>query len=102
MPSKHSENENVSEDALFWRHVWSAVQRIVAFLILAGLHKLIDYVLRWVTPANFAGAVVYLEDVVFVAFGMVYIYLIWDVVTVFIPALRRKSYPFQEEAREAE
>jgi hypothetical protein len=77
--------------------MFSAVLRIMAFFLMVALHKGLTVAFAWTIPANLVGAQIIIDDLLFLAFLSVYLYLAYDMVAVFIPALKRK-YPSAPEA----
>jgi len=73
----------------FWQRVWSALQPLIALVIFAIAHWIVNHVLKWILPPNLEWAFPFVEDVFYVFFFLVYVYLGWEMVTVFIPWLRR-------------
>jgi hypothetical protein len=64
-----------------------------------GIHKLLNWGLSLVVPTKFVGVVTFLELLSVVAFSVVYVYLLWDFVSVFLPFLRVKVAPNAVETR---
>jgi hypothetical protein len=87
-----------SEDWTFWIQVRSALSRVVALLIFLLAHKLLNVALEWTVPRNFTNGVLWLEDIAYAAFAVIYAALVIEMVVVFIPALRRRLYPLEHEA----
>ena len=54
-----------------------------------GLEKAILFIV----PANIPAAGRWLEDISFGAFCLIYVYLLWDMIKVFIPRLQSGIYP---------
>jgi hypothetical protein len=73
----------------FWLKVLEALSRLVALGIFGSAHYLLDQGLRMVFDPRMTKMVVFARDVVSVLFLLVYIYLCWDMVTVFMPFLER-------------
>jgi hypothetical protein len=89
-----------SEDWTFWLQVRSALSRVVAFLIFLAVHKLLNAALEWTVPKNFTNGVIWLEDITYAAFAVIYGALVVEMVVVFIPALRHRLYPHEQERSE--
>jgi hypothetical protein len=89
-----------SEDWTFWLQVRSALFRVVALFIFLLVHKLLNVALEWTVPRNFANGVIWLEDIAYAAFAVIYAALVVEMVVVFIPALRRRLYPQEQERLE--
>jgi hypothetical protein len=76
------------EDRAFWSRVSSAIQRGIALGILIGLHYCLNFALTTAVPPHMVGALPYLQDVIFVIFSLIYVYLAWDILTAFFPGLK--------------
>ena len=63
---------------------------MVALLLFAGFHYAINWILRHVFPPVLAKALAFVEAVVGVFFLMVYVFLGWEMLTVFLPWLKRR------------
>ena len=72
----------------FWVKVADALSRLAALAIFLLAHKLVGAGLRWVVPTYMNGMVKFIESIVAILFAFVYVYLCWDMVTVFVPKLR--------------
>jgi len=79
-----------SELRLFWEKVWHALHRLVALGIFLGVHYLLNLLLGVAFPPELGRLVTLVKYVIGVFFLLVYIYLGWDMVTVFVPFLKRK------------
>ena len=55
--------------------------------ILMGCHWALNTALKHVVPSNLTSALVYAEDVEFTFFMLLNLYLLWDMLAVFIPRL---------------
>jgi lysylphosphatidylglycerol synthetase-like protein (DUF2156 family) len=86
-----------SEDWVFWTQLRSALYRAAALLLFLLVHKLLNVTLEWTIPQRFTNAVLFVESIAFVAFAVIYVTLVIEMVVVFIPSLRRKMYPQEEE-----
>lgn len=75
----------------FWQNVWAAFQRLIALVLFAGAHGVVNRVLKWVTPPHMEKAFPFVEDVLWVFFVLVYANLCWEMVTIFIPWLKPKK-----------
>ncbi len=76
-------------DRAFLVEVRSALYRAFAALLFVGMHKLLTIALKWTIPPNFGRGLLLLDDILFCAFVIVYLYLAFDMVAVFIPIKRR-------------
>jgi predicted ABC-type exoprotein transport system permease subunit len=85
-----------SEDWTFWIQVRSALSRVAALLIFLLAHKLLNVALEWTVPRNLANGVLWLEDIAYAAFSVIYAALVVEMVVVFIPALRYRLYPGEQ------
>jgi len=90
------EHARSSDIRVFWQRVWAALSRLLALLIFIGAHWVLNRALAYVVPPNLSGTLVFAQDVIYVFFLMVYAYLAWDMLTVFVPRLKRPFYPGQE------
>jgi len=81
-----------AEDRAFWVQVWSALQRIGALLLFLGAHKLLDFAFEKALPVSFNQVVLFIEGIVFCGFTIVYVAMVFDMVAVFIPAIKRRAY----------
>lgn len=79
-----------SELRKFWGRVWVALCKVIALAIFAAAHRGLDWVLKWAVPEKFAGAAIFLQAVTFVAFGIVYVHLSYELVAVFLPVIKRR------------
>jgi hypothetical protein len=85
-------NTSPSDDWAFTRRVGSSLLRLLALLVFIGLHHVANRALASTTPSNLVGYTVFLEDIVFVFFALIYAYLGWEMLAVFIPWLRRQDF----------
>lgn len=81
--------DETSKDRVFIRSVGSALLRLVALVLFLVVHYYLNKALVFFCPANLTGTVIFVESVIFVFFALIYVYLAWDMVTVFVPWLRR-------------
>ena len=72
----------------FYLKVWIAAQRLVAFLLFAAFHRLLSLVTAYVIPAGFAEGLKFAQAVIGVMFILIYLYLAWDMLSVFLPSRR--------------
>jgi hypothetical protein len=77
----------------FWSRTLEAGSHILALALFGAVHFLLNIGVRYLVPSNMRGAAVWLEDMFFVAFSLVYLYVVIDMVLVFMPLLRAKPYP---------
>jgi hypothetical protein len=77
-----------SGDLGFWGRVFSAVQRAIALGIFILVHYGLNRALAFVVPPNMVGALLFAQDVIFVIFILVYVYLAWEILTAFLPRLK--------------
>jgi hypothetical protein len=84
----------------FLHRVGAAFLRLIALGMLGGAHWLLErltaILVRW-SREPFAG--VLLNDISFVIFLLIYLYLLWDIVRIFIPALTPKSLANQRSTK---
>jgi len=88
-------SEWLEDLATFSHRVFAALLRIVAACVFA----MADRGFNWVLDRVFSSAprlyLTLLETVGLVAFGLLYLYLLWDMLCVFVPRLRGKLYDRQ-------
>ena len=77
----------------FLFRVWNALLRIFALATIGAAHWGIEQGLSRILPDNFKPAKLLIEDVSFLFFLAIYLYLLWDMLKVFIPWLQAKPYP---------
>jgi len=82
-------SSELAEIKAFWIKVLDAFSRLVALALFLLTHKGLDVGLRWVVPAYMNGMLKFAESIMVILFTAVYVYLCWDMVTVFIPKLKR-------------
>jgi len=86
-----------SEDWTFWIQFRSALYRAGAFIAFSLVHKLLNVILEWTVPRSFTDGVPLLESIAFAGFAVIYVALVVEMVVVFIPGLRRRMYPHEQE-----
>ncbi len=74
----------------FVSRVGDALLRTLALVIFGVVHWLLEKGIRFVVPSNLDRASILLEDVSFVFFALIYVYLLWDMLKVFIPWINVK------------
>jgi hypothetical protein len=77
-------------DLAFVHTVVSALLRVAAGCVMALADRLFNWVLQTMlvhAPVKF---VIFLEIVGLVAFGLLYVYLLYDMICVFVPKLKGK------------
>jgi hypothetical protein len=79
-------------ESIFFHKCLSATLRILAFAWFLLLHKGLSWFLTWVIPTRFSGFLGLAEAIVAVCFVMIYVYLAYDALVVFMPALKRPAY----------
>jgi hypothetical protein len=83
----------------FLKKLWSALLRLIALGIFGGVHWLLEKGLVAIIPLPWTPAKQWIEAVSFVVFVAIYVYLLFDALKVFIPALHSLPYPGQEQER---
>jgi formate hydrogenlyase subunit 4 len=73
--------------------VGNALLRIAALIVLFVAHWLLEKVMTFLFPAPYPPARILLEAISYIVFAFLYVYLLWDMVVVFVPRLRPKLYP---------
>src|SRR5580765_7236038 len=91
------ERKRRPEDWTFWLQVRSALYRAGALFIFLLVHKLLNVTLEWTVPHSLIAGVLLLESIAFGAFAVIYAALVVEMVVVFVPALRRRMYPREQE-----
>jgi hypothetical protein len=85
-------SSQASRDAEFLRRVGSGLLRLLALLLFIGAHWVVSRALVWSVPSNLGGGMVFVSDIVFGFFVLIYAYLGWEMLAVFVPWLRRSEY----------
>lgn len=52
------------------------------------LHWAFSHAFKLIVPPNLEKGLLWIDDILFVFFSMIYVYLCWDMLIAFIPALR--------------
>jgi hypothetical protein len=89
MTSNNNGEDGKTELQGFWGRVLAAVSRLVALGLFIGIHYLLNTALFYAVPSNMTGALSFAQDVIYVIFLLLYLYLAIDMFRVFIPALKR-------------
>jgi hypothetical protein len=84
-------NNTLTSPSKLWRHTWDAIQKLSMLIAIALAHKLVNLVLKWVTPPNMEKAFLIVEGVVWVLFALMYTYVCWETASAFVPWLQRRS-----------
>lgn len=77
-------------NVIVWQ-VGLVVARVLAAVIAAGAHFILSQAVVWSAPKGFEKAIYFLEVIFFACFAVVYIQLAYDMLTVFVPGLRRRE-----------
>ena len=86
----------------FLSRVLDALLRIGALLVVGFAHWVLEQGLKLIIPVNLGhAALMLMEDISFGFFALIYVYLLWDMLKIFIPWLQPKRYPGTENADEA-
>jgi hypothetical protein len=85
--------ENDESPRAFLSRVGNALLRIIALAVVGAAHWALEKGLTYVIPENFKSEATLIEDVSFLFFLLIYLYLLWDMLKVFIPWLQSKPYP---------
>lgn len=78
---------------VFIKRVWNAILRIGAAILFGYIHLWMQRWFPYIVPENIKNGRLWLEDIAFVAFTLVLVFLLWDMVKIFAPSLNRKEYP---------
>jgi len=81
-------NSEPAGDVAFWKRVVSAIYRLIALAIFVFLHYGLTRLLAFAGPPGLGGALEFTEAAIYVIFLLVYVYLAWDMLTVFLPQLK--------------
>jgi len=84
MPTTEDEEQPLA----FVKRVGDALLRIAAMVCFGIVHWAINKLIVFIVPYNMERADIWLEDISFIFFGIIYVYLLWDLLTVFIPRLK--------------
>jgi hypothetical protein len=87
----YGEHLIISEAPSFWSQVWQALQRAIALAIFMVVHWALNKGLERIVPGRLGWALELAQSVVFVFFLMIYVYLSWDMLTMFVPRLRSRA-----------
>jgi hypothetical protein len=86
----------------FLLRFWDAMLRIIGLFILILAHKYLTKSITANLPENMPWAKPWLEDISFVGFVLIYVYLLWDMLKIFIPWLQSDIYPGLEVSQDDE
>jgi hypothetical protein len=75
----------------------AALLRIGALFVFGTAHFYILKAMRHLIPANMPWARLWMEDISYPFFAVIYVYLLFDMVKAFIPILQAREYPGTEE-----
>jgi hypothetical protein len=94
-PSMPSNPERVSLEEFGWKFL-NAMARIGALAVVGTVHYFLEKSLDYVVPDVLLPAgKTWLQIVSYVVFSLIYVYLLWETLKVFVPALQAKKYPGQ-------
>jgi hypothetical protein len=94
VPSKPMGNNE--SNAEFWARVWAALQRVIALALFVLAHWGLSLLFRLAAPPNLKRAFLLGEDILFVMFMIVYLYLAWGMIAAFMPGLT-PAYDVRDE-----
>ena len=77
----------------FLTKVRDAAIRAAALIVLDFCHWCIERSFAFFNHFSYKPASVVLEGISYIVFAFLYVYLLWDMVKVFVPWLRPKTYP---------
>ena len=80
----------------FLRKLWNALLRMAGLAVLIEGHRLLAYLLEVGTPVSLHKGSLFLQAVSYVVFALIYCYLLWDILTIFIPQFIPNPYPGTE------
>ena len=72
----------------FWWRVLSALSRLAALGMFMAVHFLLNHGFEFIVPSDMAASLRFIQDIVYVVFVLVYVYLAFDMLTVFVPRLK--------------
>jgi hypothetical protein len=82
----------------FLRRAAEAFLRIVVMAIFGLAHWLLEKGIGLIIPENMKPTQLWIQDISFCAFIVIYGYLLWDMLAVFIPRLHQQPYrPIEAE-----
>jgi hypothetical protein len=84
----------------FLAKVRDAALRAGALIVLDFCHWCIGKSFAFFNHFNYKPASVLLEAISYIVFAFLYVYLLWDMVKIFVPWLRPKTYPGIERRKE--
>ena len=68
----------------------AALCRLIALVIFMGAHYGLNHAFEFVVPSNMKATLMFTEDIIYVAFVIIYVYLAFDILRVFMPRLGGK------------
>lgn len=84
----------------FLARIGSALLRVGALVVMGVIHYFLEKAMIYIIPENMPWAKHWLEDISFVIFLLIYVYLLWDMLKIFVPMLQSKVYPGLEAQQE--
>ena len=84
-----------------WIRVFLAANKAAALFVAILLHKGLDAAAVWIVPTGWEKFLELFRGTFFVAFMVIYVHFLWEVLITFIPALSRRSVRSAEEERQA-
>src|SRR5437870_5227744 len=73
---------------MLWVQVQLSVMRFLALLIYIGMHWILGRVVEIIVPQGWNRGRQAVEGVFFLAFGLVYLFQVFEMVAIFVPRLR--------------
>jgi hypothetical protein len=92
MPEEYAEEK----PSVFLAKVRDALLRAGALIVLDAAHWCIEKSLDYFNHFSYRPARTLLDAAGYGAFALVYVYLLWDMLKIFVPWLRPKPYPGTE------
>lgn len=83
--------ERSSTEFGFVRRLLAAFYRLAAIFLFLGAQRLLSWVVEWVTPSGLGGTLRLLDAIMALAFIVIYLSLIFEMVAVFIPRFSPRS-----------
>ena len=86
----------------FWEKVAEALYRVVALAVFAFADRGLQIVLEWTVFKSGGRFLEFIDNFGNTAFGVLYVYLLWDMLTVFIPILSPAAQSFAKDNQDDE
>lgn len=77
---------------VLWMRVWVAANKALALLIALAIHKVLDMAGEWLIPAGWEVCLKVFRGTFFAVFSVIYLHFLWEMLTVFVPAFKHKTW----------